>query len=193
MNDLYTPQLDSPVVKVSTLKTQRVALGALFLLLVGAAVRVVLNVNDARALQEYTAKTLERNVLVTSGKAGELQRTLALPTTLRGNTEAVIYARTSGYLSAWHKGIGDQVKKGDLLATIDAPEQAQELAQARAQREQFAARSDLAEQTLVRWEQLQQRKSAISQQDLAEKRSSVRQTKADLDAAHANVKRLEQL
>jgi len=193
MNDLYTPQLDSPVVKVSTLKTQRVALGALFLLLVGAAVRVVLNINDARALQEYTAKTLERNVLVTSGKAGELQRTLALPTTLRGNTEAVIYARTSGYLSAWHKGIGDQVKKGDLLATIDAPEQAQELAQARAQREQFAARCDLAEQTLARWEQLQQRQSAISQQDLAEKRSSVRQAKADLDAANANVKRLEQL
>jgi RND family efflux transporter MFP subunit len=193
MNDLYTPQLDSPVVKVSALKTQRVALGALFVLLVGAAVRVVLNVNDARALQEYTAKTLERNVLVTSGKAGELQRTLSLPTTLRGNTEAVIYARTSGYLAAWHKGIGDQVKKGDLLATIDAPEQTQELAQARAQREQFAARSDLAEQTLVRWEQLQQRQSAISQQDLAEKRSSVRQAKADLDAANANVKRLEQM
>ena len=193
MNDLYTPQLESSVVKVSTQKTQRVAIGALIVLLLGAAIRVVLNVNDARALQEYTAKTLERNVLVTNGKAGELQRTLSLPTTLRGNTEAIIYARTSGYLAAWHKGIGDQVKKGDLLATIDAPEQTQELAQARAQREQYAARSDLAEQTLARWEQLQQRQSAISQQDLAEKRSSVRQTKADLDAANANVKRLEQL
>ena len=193
MNDLYTPQLESSVVKVSTQKTQRVAIGALIVLLLGAAIRVVLNVNDARALQEYTAKTLERNVLVTNGKAGELQRTLSLPTTLRGNTEAIIYARTSGYLAAWHKGIGDQVKKGDLLATIDAPEQTQELAQARAQREQYAARSDLAEQTLARWEQLQQRQSAISQQDLAEKRSSVRQAKADLDAANANVKRLEQL
>ncbi len=193
MNDLYTPQLESSVVKVSTQKTQRVAIGALIVLLLGAAIRVVLNVNDARALQEYTAKTLERNVLVTNGKAGELQRTLSLPTTLRGNTEAIIYARTSGYLAAWHKGIGDQVKKGDLLATIDAPEQMQELAQARAQREQYAARSDLAEQTLARWEQLQQRQSAISQQDLAEKRSSVRQAKADLDAANANVKRLEQL
>ncbi|RYY76222.1 MAG: efflux RND transporter periplasmic adaptor subunit [Gammaproteobacteria bacterium] len=193
MNDLYTPQLDLPATKVSVIKTQRIALGALLILLVGAAVRVVFNVNDARALQEYTAKTLERNVLVTSAKPGELQRTLALPTTLRGNTEAVIYARTAGYLTAWYKGIGDQVKKGELLATIDAPEQTQELAQARAQREQFAARSDLAEQTLARWEQLQQRQSAISQQDLAEKRSSVRQAKADLDAANANVKRLEQL
>jgi len=192
MNDLYTPKLDSPV-KVSSVNTQRVAVSVLILLLIAAAVRIVLNVNDARALQEYTAKTLERNVLVTSAKAGELQRTLALPTTLRGNTEAVIYARTSGYLAAWYKGIGDQVKKGDLLATIDAPEQTQELIQSRAQREQIAARADFAEQTLARWEQLQQRQSAISQQDLAEKRSAVRQAKADLDAANANVKRLEQL
>jgi len=192
MNDLYTPKLDSPV-KVSSVNTQRVAVSVIILLLIAAAVRIVLNVNDARALQEYTAKTLERNVLVTSAKAGELQRTLALPTTLRGNTEAVIYARTSGYLAAWYKGIGDQVKKGDLLATIDAPEQTQELIQSRAQREQIAARADFAEQTLARWEQLQQRQSAISQQDLAEKRSAVRQAKADLDAANANVKRLEQL
>ena len=192
MNDLYTPKLDSPV-KVSSVNTQRVAVSVLILLLIAAAVRIVLNVNDARALQEYTAKTLERNVLVTSAKAGELQRTLALPTTLRGNTEAVIYARTSGYLAAWYKGIGDQVKKGDLLATIDAPEQTQELIQSRAQREQIAARADFAEQTLARWEQLQQRQSAISQQDLAEKRSAVRQAKADLDGANANVKRLEQL
>ncbi|MET0356360.1 MAG: efflux RND transporter periplasmic adaptor subunit [Cellvibrio sp.] len=193
MNDLYSPELDSRVTKTSVIKTQGVVVSVLAILLVGAAVRVALNISDARALQEYTTKTLERNVLITKAKAGELQRTLALPTTLRGNTEAVIYARTSGYLAAWYKGIGDQVKKGDLLATIDAPEQTQELAQARAQREQIAARADLAKQTLARWEQLQQRQSAISQQDLAEKRSSVRQAQADLDAANANVKRLEQL
>src|SRR4051812_18239984 len=106
MNDLYTPQLDSPLVKTDTRKTQRVAVSLLCMLLAAAGIRVLLNVNDARALQEYTAKTLERNVLVTRAKAGELQRTLALPTTLRGNTEAIIYARTSGYLAAWYKGIG---------------------------------------------------------------------------------------
>lgn len=195
MNDLYIPEVDLPVTqdKRAFTNTKRVGLSVLLVLFVGAGIRVLLNVHEANALQEYTAKTLERTVLITKAKPGDLQRTLALPTTLRGNTESVIYARTAGYLSAWHKGIGDQVKKGDLLATIDAPEQVQELAQARAQREQIAARTDLAEQTLVRWEALQARQSAISQQDLAEKRSLVRQGKADLAAADANVKRLEQL
>lgn len=195
MNDLYIRELDLPSTqgKRSFIYTRRIAFFAFLALLLGAGLRVLINVQEANALQDYTAKTLERTVLITSAKPGDLQRTLTLPTTLRGNTESVIYARTAGYLAAWHKGIGDQVKKGDLLATIDAPEQEQELAQARAQREQISARVDLAEQTLVRWETLQARQSAISQQDLAEKRSLVRQGKADLSAADANVKRLQQL
>lgn len=195
MNDLTKPQLDLPIAtnQRTAVYAKRVAWGVLALLLVGAVIRTLLNVQEASALQEYTAKTLERTVLITSAKPGELQRNLALPATLRGNTEAVIYARTAGYLAAWHKGIGDQVNKGDLLATIDAPEQEQELAQARAQREQIEARLDLAQQTLARWETLSQRQSAISQQDLDEKRSLVRQGKADLAANSANVKRLEQL
>ncbi len=195
MNDLYLPELDLPAKQTTRtfVRAKRATFGLLTLLLLGAGVRLLVNAQNASALQDYTAKSLERTVLITKAKPGDLKRKLSLPTTLRGNTESVIYARTAGYLSAWHKGIGDSVKKGDLLATIDAPEQVQELAQARAQREQIAARTDLAEQTLARWEALQARQSAISQQDLAEKRSLVRQSKADLAAADANVKRLEQL
>lgn len=195
MNDLHLPKVD--LITTNDTKTfvytKRILLIAFIVLLAGASTRVLLNVREANALQEYTAKTLERTVLITKTKPGELQRTLSLPTTLRGNTESVIYARASGYVSAWHKGIGDRVKKGELLATIDAPEQEQELAQVRAQKEQIAARLDLAQQTLTRWELLRQRENAISQQDLAEKRSLVRQGQADLAAASANVKRLEQL
>lgn len=198
MNDLHLPQLDLPPTtaiqgKQSLRVAKRLAIAGLIILAVGGTTRVLLNAQQAKALADYNAQTRERTVLIAKAKPGELQRTLSLPTTLRGNTEALIYARTSGYLANWHKGIGDQVKKGELLASIDAPEQTQELAQARAQREQIAARLELAEQTLARWEALQQRQSAISQQDLAEKRSSVRQSRADLAAADANVQRLAQL
>lgn len=173
--------------------TKRVALGLAGLLLVSGATRALVNYNESNALEEYTAATLERTVLITAPKPGALQQSLRLPTTLRGNTEAVIYARTNGYIEAWHKGIGDYVKRGELLATIDAPEQEQELAQAHAEHEQIAAQLDLAEKTLARWEAMGQRQNAISQQDLDEKRSSVRQSKADLKAAEANVKRLDNL
>ncbi|HWV15781.1 MAG TPA: efflux RND transporter periplasmic adaptor subunit [Cellvibrio sp.] len=195
MNDLYIHTLDLPAAhsKRTFIYARRFGYCLMLALLLGGGLRLATNIQEAKALQDYTSKTLERRVLSTKARPGDLQRTLTLPTSLRGNTESVIYARTSGYLAAWHKGIGDQVKKGELLASIDAPEQEQELAQARAQREQIAASLDLSEQTLARWEALQARQSAISQQDLAEKRSLVRQGRADLAAADANVKRLQQL
>ncbi|RYZ93437.1 MAG: biotin/lipoyl-binding protein [Moraxellaceae bacterium] len=132
MNDLYIPEMDLQVAqnKQTFIQAKRVGFSVLIALFIGAGIRVVLNVYEANALQDYTLKTLERTVLTTQARAGDLQRTLSLPTTLRGDTESVIYARTAGYLTAWHKGIGDRVKKGELLATIDAPEQTQELAQA---------------------------------------------------------------
>lgn len=195
MNDLHINPLAVPAEqnKQVSFYIKRLALIALIALVVIAVVRTALNIQQAKALQDYTAQTLERTVLITKTRPGDLQRTLALPTSLRGNNESIIYARTTGYISAWYKGIGDQVKKGELLAALDAPEQEQELAQARAQREQIAAQADFVEQTLARWEGLKARQSPISEQDLAEKRSLFRQSKADLAAADANVKRLEQL
>lgn len=163
------------------------------LLIAGGSARALVNSQEAKALEAYTRATLERTVLTTKATPGKLEQSLRLPTTLRGNSESVIYARTSGYIAAWHKGIGDYVKQGELLATIDTPEQEHQLAEARAEREQIAARNQLAKTTLARWEALSQSESAISQQDLDEKRSALRQSEADLNAAQANVKRLENL
>ncbi len=163
------------------------------LMVVGGSARALVNNQESKALNAYTNATLERTVLTTKATPGKLAHTLQLPTTLRGNSEAVIYARTSGYIAAWHKGIGDYVKQGELLATIDTPEQEHQLAQARAELEQIAARTQLAKTTLARWETLGKNQSAISQQDLDEKRSALRQSEADLNAAQANVKRLENL
>ncbi|PUA29572.1 MAG: hypothetical protein B0W54_03030 [Cellvibrio sp. 79] len=174
----------------SILTTKRVAFALIGLLLISGATRALVNQRDTNALHDYTAATLERTVLTTKAKPGALQQNLRLPTSLRGNTEAVIYARTNGYVSQWHKGIGDYARRGDLLATLDTPEQEQELAQARAEREQIAAQLEFAEKTLNRWDSLAQRESAISPQDLDEKRSLVRRARADLNAADANVKRL---
>lgn len=195
MNDFHHLPVDATVThhKRSIAYTRRALWVVFTLLFIGATTRVVLNSRDAKALEDYTATTLERTVLITNAKPGALEQTLRLPTSLRGNTESVIYARTNGYISAWHKGIGDHVKKGELLATIDSPEQEQELAKAHAEYEQIAARLQLTEQTLARWDALSQRESAISPQDLDEKRSAVRQSRADLNAAQANVRRLENL
>jgi RND family efflux transporter MFP subunit len=164
----------------------------LLLLLLGGGLRLAFNYRDASALQSRTAASLTRSVNTSHARLGAAQRSVALPATLQGNRETVIYARSNGYLSGWYKTIGDRVKQGELLATVEAPEQTQELAQARASREQFKAKLAMSGLTRERWEGLRQQ-DAVSQQDLDEKRSAYRQAEADFAAADANVKRLEQL
>ena len=164
----------------------------LILLAVSGSGRFLFNYSQAQALAQSTQESLLRSVIFTQAREGELRRNATLPATLKGNNDTLIYARSNGYVAAWHKTIGDKVKKGELLAVIDAPEQDQELAQARAGREQIRARSLLARSTAERWEALRQQ-DAVSQQELEEKRAAHSQAQADLAAADANVKRLEQL
>ncbi|RZI84800.1 MAG: efflux RND transporter periplasmic adaptor subunit [Rubrivivax sp.] len=173
-------------------RASRLGLAALILLLGGAAVRVYTTSVQAKALDSVTTQNAARSVLTTRARPGDAKRNLALPGTLRGNTEAAIYARTSGYLQRWTKDIGDRVHKGELLAVIDTPEADQELAQALATREQIKARLALAQSSLARWQGLRQR-DAVSQQELDERSAAHQQAAADLSAANANVKRLEQL
>ena len=88
--------------------------------------------------------------------------------------------------------IGAQVKEGDLLAEIDTPELNQELAQARAQLAQADAALALSKTTAARWAQLLQMKS-VSEQETAEKAADEKLKAATVDAARANVGRLEDL
>ena len=176
-----------------TLRYARFAgVSLLGLLLAGGGLRLALEHQEARALEQRTADSLTRNVSTVVARPGEGKRSVTLPATLRGRSETTILARSGGYLAAWHKTIGDRVKKGEVLATIEAPEQDQELAQAKAARDQVRVRVDLTRDTLKRWEHLSSLDS-VARQDLDEKRSAAAQARADLAAVEANVRRLEQL
>lgn len=152
----------------------------------------MINRSEAESLRQRTEASLSRSVIAVRSKPGEVSRKIVLPAGLRGNTETQLYARSNGYLSAWHKTIGDQVKKGELLAVIDVPELEQELAQAHAAAAQIKVRLELARSTLKRWTLLKDTDSVI-QQEFDEKRSAVLQAEADLAAAQVNVKRLEKV
>ncbi|MFM8340965.1 MAG: efflux RND transporter periplasmic adaptor subunit, partial [Methylomonas sp.] len=185
------PLADSkPLNTLSTVKR----LGWLLLLLLIAASgwRLAIRHEQANQLQQRNLASLQRNVIIARPKSGETLKKIVLPATLRGNSETQIYARSNGYLHTWYKTIGDQVKKGDLLAVIDVPELAHELAQGRATLAQVKARLELARSTLKRWTQLNANDSA-PQQEFDEKRSAVLQAESDLSAAESNVKRLENI
>ena len=171
---------------------RRCGIGLLFCLLLAGGWRFAINQSAAESLQQRNTASLSRSVIAVRSRPGEVSHKIVLPASLRGSTETQLYARSNGYLSAWHKTLGDQVKKGELLAVIDVPELEQELAQGHAALAQIKVRLELARSTLQRWAVLNESGSAV-QQELDEKRSAVHQAQADLMAAEVNVKRLEKL
>ena len=82
--------------------------------------------------------------------------------------------------------------KAILLATIDTPEVDQELNQTRAARQQIVAQLELAKISAERWENLR-KSDSVSAQEADQQTSAYKQAQANLAAADANVRRLEQL
>ena len=171
----------------------KIALVVVLVLLAAGALRTVIaNGANRHAVDEATAQNAKQYVNVVTPKTTQEGGDMLLPGTLRGFVESPIYARATGYLLHWYVDIGAHVKRGQLLADLDTPEIDQELAQAIAQREQASASLALANTTLARWSQLRQR-DAVSQQELDDRQGTYNQDVANLAAAEANVKRLQQL
>lgn len=130
------------------------------------------------------------NIVVAQPSAAAAE--LVLPATLQAYQDTGIFARTDGYLVKWFADIGDHVKAGQTLATLDAPELRQSLDQARANLAQAKANLELARVSAQRWKELGQQ-AAVAQQDVDQKNADYLARQADVLAAEANVARLAQL
>ncbi len=119
-------------------------------------------------------------------------RSLVLPGNVKAFYQAPIYAQVSGYLKQWNYDIGAQVKAGDVLAVIDTPDLDQQLIQAQADLVSARANESLSATTARRWNALLA-KDAVSQQDADEKNGDLAAKIAAVDAAKANVERLQAL
>lgn len=131
-------------------------------------------------------------VMYVAVKRGSQKADIVLPASLYAMQETTIYARTNGYLKRWLVDIGDQVRAGQVLAEIEAPEVDRELDQAHAALAQVKANRELARVTSDRYAALL-KDEAVSPQEVDEKHGVHEARKADYAAAEANLRRLEQM
>jgi RND family efflux transporter MFP subunit len=148
--------------------------------------------NALKVAQAEAGKDDLQVVAYVAAKRGSQKADIVLPASLYAMQEATIYARTNGYLKRWLVDIGDQVKAGQMLAEIEAPEVDRELDQAHAARAQVKANLDLARVTADRYGVLL-KDDAVSPQEVDEKYGIHEARKADYAAAEANLRRLEQM
>jgi RND family efflux transporter MFP subunit len=171
----------------------KILIGAVLLVLITAGVVTFLNKkSEADALAKETEAIAVPTVALVQPQSEAGNDELVLPGNLQAFEESPIFARTNGYLLKWYKDIGSKVQKGELLAAIDTPEVDQELSQAKASREQIKAALELAKISADRWANLR-KSDSVSQQEADQQASGYQQALANLAAADANVRRLEEM
>jgi multidrug efflux pump subunit AcrA (membrane-fusion protein) len=145
---------------------------------------------DRRAQETKDAKPVVEVETVQGAKAGA---GLVVPGTTIPLTQAYVYARANGYLKKRYVDIGDHVREGQLLATIDAPDLDAQVIQAReqvAQAEQQLAQQQsqlaLATVTVQRYRVLVQ-KGVFSRQDGDTQEANYGSQVANVAAAQRNV------
>jgi len=180
---------------VKAARPRRFMMVVIVLIAIGAFAAIDGVSDRAKSRQELVSWTNEQaipTVALAVAKPGPSEQELILPGSISAFNRGTIYARASGYVTGWFADIGAQVKKGDILATIDAPDLDQQLAQSRADLASAQANLELANVTLLRWQKLATQ-NIVSQQDKDQKEGDQLAKKAALDAAQANVARLEAL
>jgi RND family efflux transporter MFP subunit len=148
-------------------------------------------VHAESTLAQRTEQRAVPSVQTIQPKRGALAADLVLPGNMQAFTDAPVYARTNGYLRRWYVDIGARVRAGQLLAEIETPEIDQQLRQSRAELATAQANYKLAKSTAERWQDLRKTDS-VAQQETDEKLGDLESKGASMEAAGANVKRLEE-
>ncbi|OJU10411.1 MAG: efflux transporter periplasmic adaptor subunit [Caulobacterales bacterium 68-7] len=164
------------------------ALAALLVVGFGVAARV----RSTSELKTTATESAVPSVSVIQPKAGGKAETLTLPANLQAYNTAQIFARTTGYVNRWLVNIGEPVRRGQLLAVLDAPDVQMQLDQARADLQTARAQQQLARTTADRWSTMLA-KDAVSRQESDEKQGDLAAKTAVAAAAQANVGRLQTL
>jgi RND family efflux transporter MFP subunit len=176
----------------SARSARRYGLAVLVIALGLAAWGIVSRVSGRAALATATAEHAIPTVTTIKPLPGSAADQLVLPGSVQPYNEALIFARTNGYVRNWYTDIGTRVKKGQLLAEIDTPEVDQELRQARADLGTAQANFDLAHMTNQRWQGLLVT-NAVSRQSADSAAGDASAKKATLASAEANVARLSDI
>ncbi|MFN8544489.1 MAG: efflux RND transporter periplasmic adaptor subunit [Candidatus Binatia bacterium] len=136
-------------------------------------------------------------VEVTRPERRDVARTITLSASVEAFEQAPVCAKVGGYVDRIIVDIGDRVTEGQVLATLDIPEMADQSAQAEQQLAQQQAEVTKAEaeaalqKTISARSQGLRAKDAITEQDLDEARAGAAKARAELELARARGKSAE--
>jgi RND family efflux transporter MFP subunit len=181
-----------PAAQPSRRRKYWIALASFLVVAAVFAFGVLPRVKARNTARTETAQLAVPFVSVVQPKQGPPAQEIVLPANVQPYSTAPIFARTNGYLKKWYVDIGAHVKKGQLLAVIEAPEVDQQLQQARGTLATAEANMHLSDITARRYTDLLKTNS-VTQQDTDNAVASYKANQATVQANQANVRQLQQL
>ena len=133
------------------------------------------------------------SVAVFSLKKGQINKQITFPAELTPLNRAEIYSKVSGYINDFKVDIGDHVKKGDVLAILDAPEiisnYSQVYSEELAASSKYRTSSDVYERFLKSSKTL----GTIAPEELEKSKNLMLSDSSSLEAAKSKLKAYAQL
>ena len=148
--------------------------------------------NEVAVLKEEAIDRSIQRVSVISPSVLPPTETISLPGNIQAWYEAQIYAQVTGYVKMWYKDYGALVKKGDILAEINAPALDAQYAQAKADLETERAKNVLAVLTAKRYVAMRKHQ-AVSEQAISVQVQEAKAQAARVNASEQNVKNFDAL
>jgi RND family efflux transporter MFP subunit len=168
-----------------------VAIGAGVVAIIAALAGILQRHGQETAVAESTVAQAIPTVAVIAPEKNAAGQQLRLPGNIQAWYEAPLYARVSGYLKNWYFDYGAHVKKGQVLAEIDAPDLDAQLAAAQSKLSSAQAlvkvrqaEQQFAHETYVRWRDSP--KGVVSVQEQQAKEADYGSATARLNAAQAD-------
>lgn len=153
--------------------------------LVLAAVGILQRSNANAELAQLASQSAIPTVSVMTATLSDDAGTLVLPGNLEPLNSASIYAQTNGYIKEWLVDIGDSVKKGQVLAILDAPELLHQLAQGKADYATALAEQNNAQSMADRANSLMKMNSAAISREVVDSAAAKPKQKPPLLPPHA--------
>lgn len=175
-------------------KIRRFGIIVAVVLILGFLIVHFMKSRDANAVAEGTTQTSSAPALVNVITVDQAPAALSLklPGAAAAWYESTIYARVDGYVGKWTADIGDTVKKGQVMATIETPDLDAQLASAVAKVQSDEAQVQAAESALKlaqityeRWRDSP--KGVVSEQERDTTKANFEGAVARLNAAKAQL------
>jgi membrane fusion protein, multidrug efflux system len=173
-------------------KLRSLGVAAAGIALVIAALGILSRDEHAKAVATWTDEAAIPTVSIVHPQQETAGQEIVLPSNVRAWYSAPVYARVSGYLTAWYFDYGARVKKGQVLAEIDAPDLDAQFTAAKARLKSAEAvvkvrdaEARFADTTFARWHDSP--KGVVSVQEMQSKQADNESAIARLSAARADV------